>query len=441
MKRFMPQTLFGRLFTIIMVAMILVPVGTVTIFYERHWDTITRYMASNLAADIATVVDRFTPDYGSENLDEVALYGKKYFLMTIDWQAQSVLPEAAPQSRSTYAGKRLLLELNKRLSQPFLVDFGKDKSPIMIYVGYPEGVLSIEVSRKRVFSTTPGLFTLWSFGISFTLLAVASVVMRNQIRPIRRLSKAARQIGLGRPPLDYRIEGAFEIRQAGRAFQAMSNRIQRQIAERTAFLAGVSHDLRTPLTRLKLLLAMKHSKKSDQEINQNITEMEAMIDGYLRFASGAIGENVEDADIIALIDECLDKDIPPKSPVDFTRPPSPPPSIALRRLAVRRAIGNLVNNALIHGGRCFISIEIGDESIQVLIDDDGRGIPKDRREQAQKPFVRGIGEDDEPKPLGKGDGVGLGLSIAKEVALMHGGNLFLGSSPRGGLRVRLQLPI
>ena len=435
-----PKSLFARMLAIILIPLIVVQLITIWAFFGRHWDNITRYLATNLSADIAVVMDQIADDRSPEQLASTARFARSYFQFDTAWLIAA--PPDSPEASTSYAGRQLRLNLNQRLDHPFSMDFDSDPDRITIYVQYPEGVYSLTASRKRLFSTTAFLVILWTVGTTILLACVAVLFLRNQMRSIERLAEAARRIGLGRPPIRFKVEGATEVRQAGLAFHAMSNRIQRQVSERVEMLAGVSHDLRTPLTRMKLSLAMLADEPARHELEKDIAEMEAMIEGYLHFASGSVSEALENLEVVELIQTTITRDFNNNGgnngnnkKIHFTPPDTAPPAIPLRRMAFCRAISNLINNALIHGGNCFISVEAQEGLITILIDDDGDGIPKDMRRAALKPFARDIN--------GKtsAGGIGLGLAIAHEAAMSHGGELLLGDAPQGGLRVRLQLPI
>ena len=428
---------------IILIPLIVVQLITIWAFFGRHWDNITRYLATNLSADIAVVMDQIADDRSPEQLARTARFARSYFHFDTEWLIAA--PPDSPEASTSYAGRQLRLNLNQRLDHPFSMDFDSDPDRITIYVKYPEGVYSLTASRKRLFSTTAFLVILWTVGTTILLACVAVLFLRNQMRSIERLAEAARRIGLGRPPIRFKVEGATEVRQAGLAFHAMSNRIQRQVSERVEMLAGVSHDLRTPLTRMKLSLAMLADEPARHELEKDIAEMEAMIEGYLHFASGSVSEALENLEVVELIQTTITRDFNNNGgngentkKIHFTPPDTAPPAIPLRRMAFCRAISNLISNALIHGGNCFISVEAQEGLITILIDDDGDGIPKDMRRAALKPFARDINNKASASDTG---GIGLGLAIAHEAAMSHGGELLLGDAPQGGLRVRLQLPI
>ena len=298
--------------------------------------------------------------------------------------------------------------------------------------------MQINAGRKRIFSSTSILVILWTVSTSVLLFGIALVFLRGQVRPIVRLARAARQLGLGRPAADYQLAGAKEVRLAGRAFQAMRQRIQRQMVERTEMLAGVSHDLRTPLTRMKLQLEFLPDGAEKNGIREDILDMEAMIEGYINFASNAVTEDMVDINIKDIITASISSFGLPADQLTFTNPDLDVKTIPLRKRGIRRAMDNLIGNAVRHGQHCEVSVTNDEHQIQIIIDDDGPGIPKDQRIAVLRPFVQ---LDPDKTKSDSSHGTGLGLSIANDAALSHGGNLLLGDSPMGGLRVRLQLPV
>ena len=429
-----PKTLFGRMLMIILTPMILVQVVTVLVFYERHWDTVTRYMAANLAADINVVAARLANDKSPTRIENIKDFAWSYFYFQVTWEEGGILTQFGDEIPKTYAGLNFYKSLNDRLTYPFYIDLTGDPDQINVNIQYPTGVATIKSNRKRIFSSTSLLVILWTVSASVLLFGIALIFLRGQVRPIRRLAKAARQLGLGRSVSDYRLEGAREVRLVGRAFQTMRQRIQRQIVERTEMLAGVSHDLRTPLTRMKLQLEYLPEGLDKAGMKKDILDMEAMIAGYLNFASNAVIETTHPLDLTVVLNDSIASFNLPVSRLSFTTPTTAIPSIPLRGHSIRRAVDNLISNAIRYAPTCVVSLELNREQIQIIIDDDGPGIPKDQRISVMRPFVR-------LDPDQTGDGTGLGLSIANDAALAHGGNLLLGDGPMGGLRVRLQLPI
>jgi two-component system osmolarity sensor histidine kinase EnvZ len=303
----------------------------------------------------------------------------------------------------------------------------------LISLQLPDGVLEIQAPRKRLYTATIYLFVLWVVGSSSLLFAIAALFMRIQVRAIRRLARAAEAFGMGRDQGLIKPEGASEVRQAAAAFNRMQERIRRFLTQRTEMLAGVSHDLRTPLTRLRLALAMMPAegaqKQEIAEMTADLEEMERMISGYLAFARGEGAEQAEPTNLSAVLEEVAAGARRSGAQVDLQAPETL--TLPLRADAVRRAITNLVDNARRHAKRIALSaIQQGARQVQVMVDDDGPGIPHDRRESVFRPFESGA----------KG-GTGLGLTIARDIVRAHGGDIILEDSPLGGLRARIWLPV
>ena len=437
LRDYLPKTLFGRMLSIILVPMILVQVITIFIFYERHWDTVTRHMASQLAAEIGLLADRLGSSPDKATIDLIQTTGWQYFSFPVQHNPDGVFPGRNDGQPESYAEEMLRIELGRRITQDWYVDLVSDPNLIFVDLKLDIGVLRIYASRKRIFSSTSWTFFGWTLGSSILLFAVALLFMRGQVQPILRLANAARALGLGRQAQDYRLEGAREVRLAGRAFQAMRHRIMRQLNERTEMLAGVSHDLRTPLTRIRLQLALMGDTEDAHAIRADLFEMEEMIDAYLSFAAGEGEEPTEDTDLQKML-ERITAQTRNAHGFDVTlTPPSPPiPIFPLRRKAMRRAVENVISNAIAFSSRAEISVRYRNDEVTVTIDDNGAGIPVDRRADALRPFVRL--ETSRNRQTG---GTGLGLSITNDIILGHGGELTLDDSPLGGLRVIMKLPV
>lgn len=437
LRNYLPKTLFGRMLSIILVPMILVQVITVFIFYDRHWDTVTRHMASQLASDISLLADRLGNAPDDATIELIQDTGWQYFSFPIqfdkdvEWAGQNT---SAPES---YAEEMLRRELGRRLSQDWHVNLTSDPNLIYVDLRLDNGVIRIYASRKRIFSSTSWTFFGWTLGSSILLFAMALLFMRGQVQPILRLANAARALGLGRQAPDYRLEGAREVRLAGRAFQAMRHRIMRQLNERTEMLAGVSHDLRTPLTRIRLQLALMANNDDADAIRSDLAEMEEMIDAYLSFAAGEGEEPTEDTDVQAMLDRMITQTRNAHVYDIVFIPPNPAlPVFPLRRKAIRRAFENLISNALAYATKVEVTASYRNDEISIIFDDNGAGIPAERRQDAIRPFVRL--ETSRNRQTG---GTGLGLSITSDIVLGHGGELTLDDSPLGGLRVIIKLPV
>jgi two-component system osmolarity sensor histidine kinase EnvZ len=340
---------------------------------------------------------------------------------------------APPPSSGTLLEEQLIQAMQGRVNLTYQIDALGDPRGIQIKVQLPDGVLTVAVPRNRLFSSTTYIFVMWMVGSSLVLLAVATVFLRNQVKSLRRLAAAADGLGKGRPVPFFKIEGAVEIRQAAIAFMKMRDRIQRQIRQRTEMLAGVSHDLRTPLTRMKLALELLRDDPAVEELKSDVAEMERMVHGYLDFVRGEGTEVPVDTDISLLLEDLAAAMRREGTPLSV----APPPEYVMpvRPNALRRCIDNLIGNARRHGSHVWLSGVAVTDGIDILIDDDGPGIQPADRDLAFRAFFRL-----DPSRNPSTGGVGLGLTIARDVARSHGGEITLETSPQGGLRARVHLP-
>ena len=350
-----------------------------------------------------------------------------------------LLPDEPPPQGDTTAEHMLHRQLGERLRVPYHLDTGLPDKAMSIRVQRPDGVLTLLTTVKRMRHSTTYLVILWMVGTALVVAVIAVIFLRNQIRPIRRLAAAADAFGKGRPVTDLKPSGAAEIRSAGAAFLEMQRRIQRQISQRTEMLAGVSHDLRTPLTRVRLQLALladanPESRGEIAESEQDLLLMEHMIDEYMAFARGQGGEAPVDTDLAEIIDDVAGNARRHGSPVSLAV--ERPLVMALRPNAIRRCLTNLVENAVHYGAQVQISAARRDDVVAVTVEDDGPGIPEDQREEVFKPFFRLDGARN-PRT----GGAGLGLSIARDVARGHGGDIRMSGGTLGGLRAELRLPV
>jgi two-component system osmolarity sensor histidine kinase EnvZ len=322
----------------------------------------------------------------------------------------------------------LAIAMREKVALPFTMDWQHDAQNVLIDVQMPHGVLHVAAPRKRLYSSMFYLFVIWLVGSASLVFAIAALFMRNQVRAIRRLALAAEAFGLGRDTGPIRPEGAVEVRQAATAFNRMQDRIRRFLAQRTEMLAGVSHDLRTPLTRLRLALAMMPQDSDAAEMTADVEEMERMIGGYLAFARGEQAEQAVSVNLSAMLEEVAAGARRAGAEVSLDTPPTL--TLNLRQDAFRRAITNLVDNARRHASRLAVSAASNWRAVYVNVDDDGPGIPPERRESVFRPF-----ESD------AAGGTGLGLTIARDIVRAHGGDIVLEESPLGGLRARVRVPV
>jgi two-component system osmolarity sensor histidine kinase EnvZ len=433
-KKFLPRTLFGRALMIIVMPLILLQIVTTHIFYDRHWDTITWRLSSALAGDIAVTLDSLgnNPNVAERALIFDAVHRHLGLKMTLI--PQEILPNE-PTDAGGLLNRMLKRAMDEQVRRPYRIDTSAYKKQVVIDVQLPDAVLRTVAPGKRLFSSTTYIFIMWMIGTSLVLFAVASIFMRNQIRPIRRLARAVDRLGKGRDiEEEFKIEGATEVRQAAQAFQLMRDRIRRQMRQRTDMLSGVSHDLRTPLTRMKLQLAILSDGDDVCELKSDVEEMEHMIDGYLAFARGEGDEQVTETDIAELVEESVGAWKRDSLRIDCHIEDELKANV--KPQAVRRCLGNLIANAQRYADHVWVHAGRRGDQIEITIDDDGPGIVKDRREDVFRPFFR-LDQSRNPET----GGTGLGLAIALDVARGHGGDLNLEDSPQGGLRARIKLPI
>jgi two-component system osmolarity sensor histidine kinase EnvZ len=429
MKRVLPRTMFGRSLLIVVVPLILLQGIATWVFYDRHWAAVSWRLSTGVAGDIGLLIEALklsdSPDETSQLLEKAAA------LTDLDF---TLKPGAAlsPSRSGALPEDQLVQAMQGRVELPYWIA-AAENGGVRIEVQLRDGVLVAEAPRKRLYSSTTYIFVMWMVGSSLVLLPVATVFLRNQVKSLRRLAAAADSFGKGRPVPFFKVEGAVEIRQAALAFMTMRDRIQRQIRQRTQMLAGVSHDLRTPLTRMKLALELLRDDPAVEELKSDVAEMQHMVHGYLDFARGDGAEEPVETDISLLIDDvaaAMRREGTPltvAAETEFVMP--------VRRNALRRCLTNLIGNARRHGSHVWLSAAPVADGIDILVDDDGPGIPATDRERAFRAFFRL--EASRNRSTG---GVGLGLTIARDVARNHGGDVRLETSPQGGLRARVHLP-
>lgn len=429
-----PRSLLGRALLIVVAPLTLMQVLSAYVFYDTHWDQVSKRLSLGLAGDVAVLVDALTsmPDPASREW----LYQEAARQMELEatMEPGAILPNA-PSRETQLEGELRRALLSKRITKPIRVEEQAGRQQVVILVQLADGVLRLQVPRQRLFSWTTYAFVLWTIGMSLILLGIATIFMRNQVRPVRRLARAADAFGKGREVQGFRPEGAREVKQAARAFLAMKNRIQRQITQRTTMLAGVSHDLRTPLTRMKLQLEMMPvDDEGVQALQEDVHDMEKMLEGYLAFARGEGTEKPEPRDLGDLLGDVVRQARRKGVPVDLATDGDL--FLPLRPGAMTRSFTNLIDNAVAFARHVVVSARRRGNMVEVTIDDDGPGIPVNQREEVFRPFFRL-----EPSRNPATGGVGLGLTIARDVVRGHGGDIVLERSPQGGLRVRIRLPM
>ncbi len=435
-KRFLPRGLFGRSLIIIVAPMVLLQ-GIVTYeFFERDLDTTTRRMARDVAADVAflATLEDSTPTLERDGLRALSARELRYRLTFHD--GDKLAPPAQPPASTI--DKALDDILFSSMGPRRLFQTSRIGNDFDIKVDVKDGVLEILVPRDRVTVSQPDIFILWMAGSALILLSVAILFLRNQVRPIERLARASEMFGKGRPVPDFKPYGATEVRRAAQAFLTMRARIERHVTQRTEMLAGVSHDLKTPLTRMKLALAMMHDDADIRALKADIAEMEHMLDDYLAFARGEGGEESEETDLGELVRDTAAAAAKARATDDDHLAVTAPEHVMLsvKKAALRRCLTNLVDNGLKAGRNVSVTLTRGERHAEIAVEDDGPGIPESRREEAFRPFHR----LDQGRNLQSG-GSGLGLAIARDIARAHGGDITLDKSAQGGLKATIRLPL
>jgi two-component system osmolarity sensor histidine kinase EnvZ len=429
-KRLLPRGLEGRTILILVLPVVVAQLITIYIFFERHFSTLSVDLARAVAGDVAVIIDQV--ERNPESRPAIFATAANAMELDVSFEPSASLTRHKLGHWNPLVEPVLATALQERVRRPFTIGAYGDDNWAEIRVQLPDGVLDVRSPQHRLFSYTAFVFILWVIGVSLVLTWVAVIFMRNQVRPIRRLALAAESFGKGRDTVRLKPAGALEVRQAAAAFMVMRDRIRRQIVQRTEMLAGVSHDLRTPLTRMKLQLALLPDTDETEELRADVREMEEMIEAYLAFARGEGGEEPQKTDIRRLLRDLIDS-LPGRDAVSLDVRDDI--QIQVRPLALRRCVGNLIGNALRYGKRVHVAAGWRQHAVTIVIDDDGPGIPPEKREAVFRPFVRL-----DPSRNAATGGVGLGLSIARDIAHGHGGEITLEDSPMGGLRAVLTLP-
>jgi two-component system osmolarity sensor histidine kinase EnvZ len=432
-KRILPNTMFGRSLLLIIMPLVLVQLISAWVFYARHWETVAHRFSSDVAAEIVMLGQSIRLAQTDEQIDQLMDDAQARTEVNFAFERGAALPPAvAPGGSETE--DHLRQAMSERAMSRYRVDGVSDPGNFQVLVQLPDGVLTATLSYKRLNTSTTYIFILWMIGSSVVFFVVAAMFLRNQVKSLRRLAAAADNFGKGRMVAYSKIEGALEVRQAAVAFFQMRDRMQRQIRQRTEMLAGVSHDLRTPLTRMKLALElMGEENPTIAELKSDVVEMEHLVQVYLDFARGEGTETPVDTDIASLL-----QDVAASATREGTALSLDPPEelvVPIRPNAVRRCLGNLIANGARYGTRVWLTSRQAEDGVDILVDDDGPGIPPDERDHVFQPFIR----LDTSRNQSTG-GIGLGLTIARDVARSHGGDVRLETSPHGGLRARVHLP-
>ncbi len=434
--KLLPKTLFFRTMLLIFIPLIVVQVVVIVAFFDGNWARMGKKLSDNLTSDMAFIIQSTKDD--PVRVKELENLAYKNWDLTVKYYSND--EKNVVLSKANKNNKMITGFLEESLQKTFPeyatnVYMSPKRDLLWIFVDTPEGMYQFTTAGKNIFSTAMFSFLAWMVGTSILLFLVAVLFLRIQVRSIADLARFSEDFGKGIDNKDFKPYGSSEVRKAGLAFIKMKERIQRQISERTQMLAGVSHDLRTPLTRMKLQAEMMPAGEDKNDFIQDITEMEKMLDGYLDFVSGEGGEKSIFIDMNELILSILNKFRNKNALIRYSTNDQVS-AIQGREQALKRALTNVISNAFDYGKTVAVALESNNNNLQVTIDDDGPGIPKDKREEVFKAFYRLEGSRN--KETG---GVGLGLSITKDVITSHGGKIEMQDSEMGGLRVLISIPL
>jgi len=430
----MPKGLYARALLIIILPMVILQSVIAFVFMERHWNLVTQKLSAGVVSDIAALIDVYGTYPQDAERAQIRRIAQDRLGLVVDFLPLGDLPPPGPKPFFSLLDQSLSEELRKQVARPFWIDTVGKSALVEIRVQLDNAVMRVFARRSAAYASNSQIFLLWMVGTSSVLLAVAIGFLRNQIKPIQRLADAAESFGKGRDAPNFRPRGAREVRRAAAAFIEMKTRIERAMEQRTAMLAGVSHDLRTVLTRFKLELALIGDSPEVEAMKKDVDEMARMLEAYLAFARGDSGEQSAPTDMAAFLEELkLDAERHGhKTSVVFHGPPI----VTVRPAAFKRCLANLVSNAARFAPSIAITGHRDHRYLTVTVDDDGPGIPAEMREDVFKPFLR----LDDARNQDEG-GTGLGLAIARDIARSHGGDIMLGDSPMGGLRATVRVPV
>jgi len=430
----MPKGLYVRALLIIILPMVILQSVVAFVFMERHWSVVTQRLSAAVVQDIGGLIDIYRGYPQDADQTQIRRIAQERLGLVVDFLPLSEMPPPGPKPFFSLLDQALSEEMRKQIGRPFWIDTVGKSSLVEVRVQLDSTVMRVFARRSAAYASNSEIFLLWMVGTSVVLITVAIIFLRNQIKPILRLADAAESFGKGRDVPNFHPRGAREVRRAAQAFIEMKTRVERAIEQRTTMLAGVSHDLRTVLTRFKLELALIDDSPEIEAMKKDVDEMARMLEAYLAFARGDLGEASAPTDMASFLDELkLDAERNGhKASVEFHGPPI----VTVRPAAFKRCLGNLVSNASRYARSIAITGHSDHRYLTVTVDDDGPGIPLELREDVFKPFLR----LDDARNQDEG-GTGLGLAIARDIARSHGGEITLGDSPLGGLRATVRIPV
>ncbi len=436
-RKFFPKTLFGRSLVIILIPVLILQFVLIYFFYERHWEDVGRRLALALGGQISFIINTLEEDNFSEvSIVEQFSKAEKIFLLYSKWHPKQNLEKYNQNKIISLLDKTLEKSLAERINYDYKFNTKLVKDTVVIYVAINNGVLEFSVARKILYSSTIEVFIIWMLLSALFLLILSLYFMKQQIKPLRNIILAANEFGKGNNNFDLKPRGAYELRLLSKVFIKMRARIKNQISNRTQMLAGIGHDLRTPLTRMKLQIALLHDKKAIKSLGEDISEMRDMIDSYLAFAKGEEEEKVQTINIYKMVKKLVEKNNINQTKL-IKNHIEKNLKVKIRPLAMNRAFSNIIMNALFFSKKKITITSYKDlENIIICIEDDGIGIPENKRDDVFKAFFR-----IDQSRLSKSGNTGLGLTIARGIIQSHGGKITLSHSKLNGLKAAIAIPL
>ena len=429
-KNLLPKRLFYRGLLIVAIPIVVLQVTITLVFFDSLWIKTNKGMTKSLVSEIVTIIDIYNNEGEYSKKIVTDLYNKN-FSFSVRFLKNEKLPDIKVERWFSPMDRTLRRELKTKINEYWFNTIAYEEI-VDLRIKFRDGVLQIFFPKERIQASSIRIFTLWITLPAILMIAIAIIFLKNQTRPIIKLAEASEKFGRGEEIQDFRPSGALEIRKAGLEFDKMRNRILRHLNQRSEMLSGISHDLRTPLTRIKLQLAMIKDKNLSKKLSDDVDEMEKMLNEYLQFASTGARDKTETFDLSELLENTIKKYENPNILKDFNK------KIYFngRKNLIQRCINNLIDNSLKYGKKINIIIDKQKSNIIISIEDDGPGISKSEYENVVKPFYKIDKSRSETK-----SSVGLGLSISSDIAKSHGGDIDFEKSNLGGLKVKIILPV
>ena len=431
LKKIFPSGLYTRSLIIIIAPIVILQAILTFVFLERHWQLVTKKLSSSVVSEIGMMMDM----QKNNDLIEISSNAKKFYDINLRLLTNQRIDNDF-RLPANLVEKTLSQELQKNLDNKYSIEDIPEEKKVIINIEVENGILEFVIPRRNVYATNSHIFLVWMVISSILILSIAILFLRQQIKPIEKLAKAAESFGIGRKIKNFKPTGATEVRKAADAYIKMQERIEKFLEQRTLMLAGVSHDLRTPLTRIKLQLEMYSNQKGNTELLKDVNEMQYMLETYLDFSQTASSEEDTEVDLKELIDNIISTSNE-KSKIISLKPTNLKNiKYICKKIALKRCIINLINNAKAFGDEVLITLNESNKEITITIEDNGPGIPKKDYEKALRPFQRLDSSRNQNIA-----GSGLGLSISQEIMNSIGGNIKLSKSKLGGLKVIMALPL